>query len=241
MAKEKIFLISLISLLLITIVLISGCDLSGFATKSINNATNTTKCNTINESYTEQEPYTDQECKDVQVPYNAQETYYEKEPYTTQECNNRYLQASQVSFYVNYGKDTTCTKHDFWGRCIEMNVYCVLTVRNIDTKAGTWTYDMIVKNTDLMNEQDLGTQSAYLSPTVDRTITWAYNTNRVDDHFTCYYTITSTPQVTECKDVIKYRDVAKTRTVTKYNTERQCEPVTKYRTVTKYRIKTVCE
>ena len=87
-----------------------------------------------------------QNCKDVQVPYEAQESYTDSEPYTDKECHNE-----KLKYTANWGSGSNdclqeeCDKHEqvcaeyqqecarftqvcvdknFWGNCIEFEDQC---------------------------------------------------------------------------------------------------------------------
>ena len=171
------------------------------------------------DSPTDSGPVFKKNCRQEQIPYEETETYYETVPYTDQECNTRNLE-----YYTEEWRTSeSCTDTNFWGTCIEKKVDCIYGLKNIDKEGGIWSINMKLKNLDLMSEVNLGKQSQSIPQSVTKTFTWSYNTNRVDDSFTCEIISFDNPTIEECENVVRYKDVPRTRTVTKYKTEEVCD------------------
>lgn len=172
-------------------------------------------------------------CKDVQVPYDAQETYTEKEPYSKTEtyyesepyveevCNNIPLayntqSGSCIQYQDNFFANDEPAKYSY-------------TINNLDSASGgTFIVDIgFYIGGQLIKEE----QSQYIYPSSSKTF-YAEKMATIDS---CYFNVKVIPTKQVCEDVTKYHDVQKTRQVTDYKT------VTKTRTVTKYKTETVCE
>lgn len=182
-------------------------------------------------SYTAVEGYT------VKEPYTETEWYTESEPYTTTECNDKY-----ALYKTDWGEgitsvciqnecasyDSYCTEKNFWGNCIEYSQscasykcvkstkYCEVKIENkeresiqMDIALYKWDYDN--KQEKLVKTVD----NTWVNALDDASIKWDF-TYLSTESVGCYYRITKSPTIQECKDVIRYRDVSKSRQVTKY-------------------------
>ena len=147
-------------------------------------------------------------CKDVQVPYDAQEEYTEQEPYTDDECENINLEyklerGSCLGYKDNLIFDDEPARHD-------------CTVSNLDSVGGNF----IIKIGFSMGEQQLiNSQGKYIYPQSENTF-YAEEMAEID---TCSCSMETIPTKTICETVTKYNTVKKYRTVTKYRTETVCE------------------
>ena len=173
-------------------------------------------------------------CKDVQVPYDAeeeyteqepylkQEQYYEREPYVVEECESINVVYSKISNFCtgyvdNMFFEDEPAKHS-------------ITINNKDSEKAGWFYvDMgFYIDGQIVKES----QQEYIYPDSSATF---YVEQMSAEVGSCYSETIRVPTKRICEDVTKYQDVPKTREVTDYKT------VTKTRTITKYRTETVCE
>jgi len=172
-------------------------------------------------------------CKDIQVPYDAEEeyteqepylrteTYYESEPYAEEMCEAVNLAYNKVNNYCLDMKDNLIFAD-------EPAKYSV-TINNLDPENGGWfvvDIGFIIAGQVVKEEQ-----SQYIYPSSSKT----FYVEQMATRDSCYFVVTELPTKQICETVTKYKDVLKTREVTDYR------EVTKTRTVTKYRTETVCE
>ena len=185
----------------------------------------------------------EQNCKDVQVPYNDTEYYSDKEPYTDQECNPLDW-VYKIDLTTNTAKciqqectayAQVCSEKNFWGNCVEWkngdceNYKCVkyqkdcgITVTNQEKEQlylnmNLQKYDFDTKERTTVTNRDI-----YVSPLDKNEVRWEY-TYLPTDSVGCVYEPKNYPTRQECRDVIKYKDVQKTKIVTRYRTETKCE------------------
>ncbi len=147
-------------------------------------------------------------CKEVQVPYDAQEAYTEQEPYTEEVCDNLNL---------IYKKDTgSCMQYDdnFFSEDEPAKYDCTIT--NLDNQAGTFFMEI---GFYMDGQKIVETQNKYIYPQSSGT----FYTEKMAYIDSCYCSVTSIPTKQECEMVTKYKTVTKYRTVTKYKTETICE------------------
>lgn len=147
-------------------------------------------------------------CRDVQIPYDAQESYTEQEPYSDEECNNINLvyklkRGSCISYKDNLIFDDEPARYD-------------CTVSNLDSSGGNF----IIKIGFTMGSQKLiNSKNKYIYPQSEYTF-YAEEMAEID---TCSCYMESVPTKQECETITKYKTVIKYRTVTKYKTETVCE------------------
>jgi len=159
--------------------------------------------------YTENQPYTDTECNEVQLKY-VTVGFYEN-----QECtaNNLCRSWSEVCVQKNwYGG---CVQYqqscDYWACSAERTV-CRLTIRNIDDTGGNWYFEL-----DAGSHSE--TQYLWIDPTMENTVYWYSEILPVEQSLpSCEYYITDYPTKTVCQQVIKEREVEKQKEVMNYHT-----------------------
>ncbi|MEK6897947.1 MAG: hypothetical protein AABX28_01165 [Nanoarchaeota archaeon] len=148
-------------------------------------------------------------CKEVQVPYDAQEAYTEQEPYADEVCENIALAYNKIDNY--------CTNFDDNILFDDEPAKYSVTINNLDSENGGWFYadigfyigEQVVKES----------QQEYIYPSSSAT----FYTERMSYIESCYFTITELPEKQECETVTKYQTITKYRTITKYKTETVCE------------------
>ena len=211
MVKEKIFLIGLISLLLITAIVISGCVETGSVIQD-----------------------TAPKCREEQVPYTEEEEYTEQEPYTDRECTQRKYDAKGGYLYTNYqtGKEEKYEWLLYSLFMIENGVekpnleeFQKYYITNYEDRLGTFRVKINYADEDnnylesfIYHKKQVGpkeTETGYISFSV----LWKYKPGQAHG----FWVSLDKPTFEECKTVTKYRTVIKTRTVTKYRTETVCE------------------
>ncbi len=161
-----------------------------------------------NEQEKQLEELAEVKCRDVQVPYEAQESYQDKEPYSDEVCNNVELV---------YKKETgSCKQYadNFFAGDEPSKYDC--TVTNLDNKAGTFSMEI---GFYIDGQENVETISKYIYPQSSETF-YAEKMARIQS---CTCSLTKVPQKQECETVTKYRPVTKYRTITKYKTETVCE------------------
>lgn len=148
-------------------------------------------------------------CKDVQVPYDAQESYTEQEPYSAEECEFIDLAYNKVNNYCTDYVDNTF----FADEPAEYSV----TINNLDSEnGGTFIVDI---GFNINGQPVKQSKSQYIYPASSATF-YAEQMAEIDN---CYFVVTNLPQKQVCETVTKYNTVTKYRTVTKYKTETVCE------------------
>ncbi len=196
------------------------------------------KGNLTLEQERELEKLADVKCKEVQVPYDAQEEYAEQEPYSEEVCKMIDLQYSKINNKWDYNNclnyDTICYEENWLGMCKDEETFCSerelsysVDINNQDNKGGMWKVEIRF----YMNNQPYETKeiSNYLYPQTTETFTGIhtiYGNNPEGDanqNFGALAVVVSIPQKQECETVTKYRTITKTRTVTKYREETVCE------------------
>ena len=147
-------------------------------------------------------------CRDVQVPYDAQESYTEQEPYSDEECNNLNLiykkeEGSCRQYQDNLIFEDEPAKYD-------------CTISNLDNKAGTFSMEIGF----FIDGQQIGeTQNKYIYPQSSET----FYIEKMAEIDSCYCSLKKLPTKQECETVTKYKTVINYRTVTKYRTETVCD------------------
>ena len=154
-------------------------------------------------------------CRDVQVPYEAQEGYMKTEyytetvPYTDRECENKFL------IYKKVTGNCEDRKSGLFGLGDQPAKYSC-TITNLDNEGGTFSMKI---GFNVGSQKLENTQSKYVYPQSSETFNY-----QVDASIDSCYCAEQVPTKQVCRDVIKYKDVQKERQVTAY------KPVTKYRT-----------
>lgn len=163
-------------------------------------------------------------CRDVQVPYEAQEEYTVQEPYTDEECSEK-----DFSYSVDTTWDTTSYP---WDDKIRYNINFKIT--NNEDEAGYFKYQRHFRTI----HYDYGCETSVNNvPYKENSDEWSMiriyakstqiiQCNLLLDEgveYTSYLPQVIPPVKRLCETITKYRTVTKTRTVTKYRTERVCE------------------
>ena len=218
----------------------------------------------INQSYTEEVPYTELEYYtdkvpyseidyySVEQPYQLQEPYTDEEcysvPYTFRDCSQQYLAYSateQKCYRFGWLQNWThsecrITNSDSVGGVFRVYVGMVVDSR-VKPPKGVWYKAEYVG----------GNEAMYLDSGSSRIFEYEQEVNASICY--CYAESISKREICrdvenlrlECHDVTKYRavtryitlaDPAKNFTVTKYRTETKSRALTKYRNETRYRI-----
>lgn len=189
-------------------------------------------------------------CRDVQVPYDAQESYPEQEPYTEKVCTD-----SQVPYTTSEPNSQILISQQKVsvpaGSYVPFQGSTDITNKNSNIISGTVTetsgYDI---NFFVFNQQNFNawksgqTNTKYISLNKISSSSFSFVPDKTDIYYfvldngysifrnklpqidaTWSYseTVTRTRTETTCEDVTKFRTVTKTRTVTKYRTETVCE------------------
>ena len=146
-------------------------------------------------------------CKNVEVPYEAQEAYQEDEPYQAVEEYQVPLKYEVIS------ADESSTTHNF-------NYFKTLTVkvRNLDSETGLFTVRMHFRTL-----KDPGTTkdvNQYIVPGEVKSFYQEYDSDLGEDVDMRYEVTPSEKTLT--RTVTKYRTITKYRPVTKYRTEERC-------------------
>lgn len=164
---------------------------------------------------TNQQQTPQQNCQQVQVPYNDIEYYIVSEPYTDQVCQYQNLIYSVENWFIN----SVCSKRNWLGFCIEETWTCSFDINNHDTEGGAWKMGMTFFVDGSKIEKD--PQTLYVYPQSSTHFSWDQVAGPTQN-VTCGYSTLSVPQKQVCQYITKYRDVQQSRTVTKYRTETQC-------------------
>jgi len=172
-------------------------------------------------------------CKDIEVPYDAQESYTvqepylrteeysESEPYIVEECED-------IELSYNHQEGSCIQYKDNFFSDDEPATYS-RTINNLDSEAGgTFFVNIGFRIGGVVVKEE---QNAYIYPQSSHT----FYAEQMAEINNCYFTVDIVPTKQVCEDVTKYKNVLKTRQVTDY------KAVTKERTVTKYRTETVCD
>jgi len=184
----------------------------------------------------------EQNCRDVQVPYDYLEEYQETIPYTDQECNAIYMiwKPEYVGVYQNCiqeecaSYEQVCVEKNFWGnciryeprcagnKCVKYRQYCGLKIENKEREGATFNLELYKWNQDTQTSTLVTTQNLWVPPLDSATATWNF-VYLPTEAVSCWYKVTNNPTRQECKEVIRYKEVTKTRTVTRYKTEQKCD------------------
>jgi len=168
---------------------------------------------TATEIYYENEPYTDKDCKYEKLVHNVQWGSGSSSVCEETECISTYSLCVDTNWVGN------CMKYQEYcssSQCISYDYTCEVTIKNLDTKGGTFSLDGYVfkeDNTDLLIEK----VSYYLQPGDETDFRWSISMNP-DDFKYCIYKNLNVPSKQECDNVIKYTTVTKERSVTKMTT-----------------------
>ena len=162
-------------------------------------------------------------CRDVQIPYEAQQEYTEQEPYSDQQCTTE-----EFSYSVNSDYDTNSYPHE--GK-IRYDINFKIT--NNEDQAGGFKYQRHFRTL----QEDYGCKSSWDNvPYEENPENWesmyiyAKSTQTIQCNlllnsgveYTSYLPQVVPPTKQDCQTITKYRETTKTRTVTKYRTEQQC-------------------
>jgi hypothetical protein len=215
------------------------------------------KCE-VNQSYTEQVPYTLEEYHTEEVPYSAVEYYMEQSyevleqytekecttvPYTSRECTQEELtyETKENCYFSGWLQNWTnvkCTITNTGSESGFFNIYAgLIFIGTSSPPKGKWL------KTSSIGENE----TVYLSPRSSKTLTYSQSFKQSDDmkNYRCYCYAQSVSKKETCGDVESLReecrDVTKHRTVTKYKPvaeQTSLNGVTKNKTVTRYRNET---
>lgn len=154
-------------------------------------------------------------CKEVQIPYEAQEKYTDKEPYETVECHKEEF---DHAIFIS-----SCSDSSLLG-IVPAIAKC--KIRNNENEVGLFMIKAgFACNKGCTNgcysyASKLLTVYAYGTETFTQTDS---NIHIAQDECKCVCEVTDAPTKQICENVVKYRDVTKYRTVIKYRTEEKCE------------------
>lgn len=179
-------------------------------------------------------------CKEIQVPYDAQESYTEQEPYAEEVCEYKELiyRVDDIEYYPFnnggcYATEEDCIDYNWYGGCSEKVEYCVgkntqcsVTVNNLDNEKGYWSFDFNIREVGGGEIVDTLNAGYTIIPQngQDFWVTESFEGREdADKDYYCTVDNINVPQKQECETVTKYEPVTKTRTVTKYRTETVCE------------------
>ena len=182
-------------------------------------------------------------CRNVEVPYEAQEEYMKTEyytetvPYTGKECETKQLVYNVKDFVIDYQRcdrtEDRCLKY-FLGICSQKETYCVLKsiscsldINNLDSENGYWNFNFEFKETISRTIAETNSRASPIYPQSSQHFQASASfegREKAEKDYTCSYSFTNIPTKQVCRDVIKYKDIQKERQVTAY------KPVTKYRT-----------
>ncbi len=152
---------------------------------------------------------TQENCREVDVPYNEQEQYTEQEPYQEIEYYDYYLNLEKVLAY-------TQEQIEPFGRGLYDEAR--VDIKNIDNDGGWVTVTFYWKT---INKEWEETDRQFLEPGETVRFTSVYDKEAGEDTIFSY--IYKSDPIEKTKYVTNYRDVTKYRTVTKYKTEIVCE------------------
>lgn len=170
-------------------------------------------CTTTGNVVAPQQP----KCRDVNVPYEAQEEYMKTEyytetvPYTDEECEDK-----QLIYKMEKGSCQDRQSGLFGLGDKPAKYSCEIT--NLDSEGGTFSVTIGFITED--NQELEKSLNKYIYP--QSTETFSYEVDAGINR--CYCSEKSIPTKQICRDVIKYREVQRERQVTAYR------PVTKYKT-----------
>ncbi|MBA7676589.1 hypothetical protein ES703_84833 [subsurface metagenome] len=148
------------------------------------------------------------ECKDVQIPYDAQEAYTEQEPYSKEVCEN-------INLLYKLDK----------GSCIQYKDNLIFedepakyscTITNLGDSAGTFSVKI---GFTVGGQKLLNSQNKYIYPSSSHTF-YAEEMAKIEN---CWCYEENIPTKQECETITEYKTVTKYRTITKYRTETVCE------------------
>ncbi|MBU0906900.1 MAG: hypothetical protein KKD18_06415 [Nanoarchaeota archaeon] len=178
-----------------------------------------------------------QNCQEVQVPYDYVEEYQETVPYTAQKCETKNLVYSVTNEKWNtpacnqwskkcddkfLGIPTHCT--DF---CTDKTLSYSLDINNLDEEQGSWTVNINFYKQGTTYKTYPVTQSLYPKTTKTFTavlkVTGDSPSGDANQEFSADYSLKNIPTKQVCRDITDYKEVTKTRTVTKYRTETKCD------------------
>jgi hypothetical protein len=161
------------------------------------------------------------ECKEVQVPFLAEEDYVESVPYSEQECalKSFVYSASNFSFSSSECLQQTETY------CLNRKVTCSIVLTNFEEERGTLAVDFTFYPKGSNISYGKSSSSQFIYPKTSSIILGTYNI-QVSEPFNatheCAYNITYEPKKQTCQAVTKYKDVNRTKTITEYRTEQIC-------------------
>lgn len=177
-------------------------------------------------------------CKDVQIPYDAQEEYTEQEPYSEEICEYVNLQYSKINEGWDYSTcanyDSICYEENWLGICTNEETFCSekllsysADINNQDDEGGNWELEIkFYIDDELYRTKEI---SNYLYPETTETFTGRYlvqSNNPEGDanqNFGAVAIVKTIPEKQKCEMVTQYKTVTKYRTITKYRTETVCE------------------
>lgn len=148
-------------------------------------------------------------CREIQTPYQEIEEYTEQEPYQDTEYYDYYLTLEKVLAY-------TQERLEPLGRGLYDEAR--VDLRNIDN-LGEWVTVTFYWKT--ISKEWTNTDRQFIEPGETIRFISVYDKTAGEDT-TFSYNYQSDP-IQKSKVVTKYRDVTKTRAVTKYKTEKICE------------------
>ena len=147
-------------------------------------------------------------CKEVQIPYDAQESYTEQEPYLDEKCTT-----TNLVYSADYSE---CS---FGGWFSDPRV--IVAVNNLDSsKGGSFIFWVGFNLKDGNKVGQEVTQYIYPLSSEQFQYTAGIDSDNIDS---CQYIPKNIPTKTNCETITSYQPVIKYRTVTKYRTETICE------------------
>lgn len=156
-----------------------------------------------------------QNCVDVQIPYQDNEQYIEQEPYQTVECNLKdFSYNAQVS---------SCRDSSLIG-IISAKAECV--IKNNENEPGLFSVRAGFRCNKGCTNGCYSTGEQIITVYSQETKSYEHTDSNIhiaQDECRCICEVTKVPQKQVCENVVKYKPVEKSRVVTKYRTEQRCD------------------
>ena len=174
-----------------------------------------------------------QSCRDVQVPYEAQEAYTEQEPYTDKECVSKEYDAKGGYIFVDTKGNEIKSNWLIYGLFMTENgvekpntdTVQKYYVTNYESKLGSFGIRINYVGNDNKYIESFLYHTIEVGPKETETGNIAYSglwTNK-PGRANGFYISLDKPTFDECSTITKYRTATKYRTTTKYKTETKCD------------------
>jgi len=184
-----------------------------------------------------------QECKEINTPYETIEEYNQTIPYTDQECENKKLSYKSSddqlnrkvecieiheqckSFRISQNGEETCNEYEII--CDKYRETASFQITNLDNQEGQWTFEWkksCINNQEtcqILDNELIKTENFIIDPTETKKSTASITYNHENkEHL--FVSLIQYPSKEICRDVIKHKDIIKTRKIIQYKKETVC-------------------